>query len=286
VGTYTGALTSSGLPELAEEGEIDFPAMTPRRALHVTLRDSGGGAVDLGDPPGSEDRPAIVESPDGENFHVTVDNKQRLDLSRFPNGRLPVDTGLVLPAPLAPPAPVVIPKQRGLEFERDTVDVSGSAVDIASIPAIQPDLSRFPGRAMPVSLTAPPASLLTLEYEFGTAAATDFKLLDVDTGTRVCVVRASFTLSAACSVNALVRIGFGSDPTKTTLSTIGTVAGTPTSGQMILTHPKIAPGSGVIEGNGSNVIATGGSGCDMFLTCGASTGGKARVLVTYFLVAG
>lgn len=39
---YSGALTSSGFPELAEVGTVDFPAMTERRAMHVNLRDSSG----------------------------------------------------------------------------------------------------------------------------------------------------------------------------------------------------------------------------------------------------
>lgn len=74
--TYSGALTSEGLPELAELGEIDFPAMTPRRALHVALRNPDGTELRLGqDPaPGSApDNPLYVANPDGQNLRVVVE---------------------------------------------------------------------------------------------------------------------------------------------------------------------------------------------------------------------
>ena len=128
--------------------------------------------------------------------------------------------------------------------------------------------------------------LLTLEYEFGTAAATDFKLLDVAAGTRIVVVRCTFTVSAACTVNCGVRIGFGATSGATGLSTIGTSAGSPTAAQMVLSHPKVAPGSGVSEGTGNPYapLSVGVDGCDLYLSCDASTGGKARVMVTYYTI--
>jgi hypothetical protein len=128
--TYTGFLTDNGLAELATEGEVDFAAMTPQRAVHVTLRDQRGGALELPEPTGTEENPCIVEQEDGDRFHVKVDNAIRPDLSMFPKGRLPVDTGLVIPPPVAAPLPTPAKPQRSLDRESDSVDVSGSAVTL------------------------------------------------------------------------------------------------------------------------------------------------------------
>ncbi len=74
--TYTGALTSSGLPELAVDGEIDFPAMTLRRALHVNLRDAQGFEKDLkfelapGSAGSDPSVPLYVASVSGSDFRV------------------------------------------------------------------------------------------------------------------------------------------------------------------------------------------------------------------------
>ena len=346
MGTYSG-VSVEARPDVKEEGAVVPPSATTFGITRVVITDSAGNPVGLSDPteaPGaSEDSPAHVT---GE-VEITGRPRVRPDLSRFPNGRLPVDTGLVIPPPAAVPAPVVIPKPRildrdtdsvdvsgstvelqgrpyvrpdlsrfggrmpvdpgpvtlngpvdignfpeapapprprALDFERDRVDASGSTVAISEMPKVRFDLSRLPGGVLPVGLGPLPTTIQTLEYEFGTAAATDFKLLDVATGTRVVVLMADFLLSGACSANALVRIGFGANSSSTTLAAIGTVAGIPTAAQMVLTHPKVAPGSGVIRGDGTAAIAVGGDGCDLFLTCGASTGGKARCLITYYTV--
>jgi hypothetical protein len=77
VATYTGALASNGLPELATDGTIDFPAMTRRRAMHVTLRDSQGGETTglmLLNPPGSSpDNPLWVQNPNGGDLRMKLD---------------------------------------------------------------------------------------------------------------------------------------------------------------------------------------------------------------------
>ena len=75
--TYTGFLTSAGLPELAADGEVDFAAMTERRAVLVTLVDQSGQPVSPGSNitiDGSGVDSLQVTSPDGQNFHVRVDN--------------------------------------------------------------------------------------------------------------------------------------------------------------------------------------------------------------------
>jgi hypothetical protein len=127
----------------------------------------------------------------------------------------------------------------------------------------------------------------SIEYSVGTAAQTTFKLVDVVVGQRCVVTRASVMISKACTVNVGTRIGFGATPDSTTLAAVGSTQLVPTSGMMVLSHPKLAPGSGVVEGNGMAKLAQGGDGCDLFLTCDISTGGASnnavRVLISYFL---
>lgn len=171
--TYTGALAASGLPELADEGEVDLPAMTLRRALHVTLRDAGGREVAIPDPstsPGSSpENPAYVAFPDGDLAHVKVDGGSiKPDLSGFPGGRLPVNPGVTpvtgsvaitnLPAP-ALPAP--IPDPVGTYDNPVIIEqIDGDKHHVKVDNAVAPDLSRFPGGRMPVDtgLVIPPAA--------------------------------------------------------------------------------------------------------------------------------
>lgn len=140
--TYTGFLADNGLAELATEGEVDFAAMTPQRAVHVTLRDQRGGALALPESHGgSEDDPVYVRNEDGDNFKVKVENAIRPDLSLFKGGRLPVDTGLVIPPPIAPaPTPLQKPL-RELDRETDSVDVTGSTVSLDGPVIAQPEYS-------------------------------------------------------------------------------------------------------------------------------------------------
>jgi hypothetical protein len=167
------------------------------------------------------------------------------------------------------------------------VKVGFRAVDLGATPTAVATADRTDALAtragIPFVLGGHP-NILTLEYQYGTAAATDFKMLDVSTGTRIVVVGYSVMVSAACSVNVACRIGFGDASGDTTLDAIGTAAGTPTATQMVMSHPAIAPGSGVLSNAGS-MVSIGGDGCDLFLTVGASTGGKVNVIVWYFTIA-
>jgi len=51
---------------------------------------------------------------------------------------------------------------------------------------------------------------------------------------------------------------------------------------MLLFHPGIAPGSGVVEGNGSGILGIGASGEDVRVTCEDAVGGSINIIVTYF----
>jgi hypothetical protein len=52
---------------------------------------------------------------------------------------------------------------------------------------------------------------------------------------------------------------------------------------MLLSHPGLAAGSGVIKGNGGGILAVGGEGEEIYIANDAPTGGKLTVTVTYFV---
>lgn len=107
-------------------------------------------------------------------------------------------------------------------------------------------------------------------------AQTDTALITVSAGTAIVVTKASAMLDAATTATGgvAVRIGFGT-------------ANTPAadSAGIILAHPGIAAGSGVVEGNGSGIIGIGASNEDLRLTCEDPAGGNLDIIITYFTIA-
>lgn len=104
-----------------------------------------------------------------------------------------------------------------------------------------------------------------------TSSQTDTAIVTVSAGSKIVVLRQSVLASNANSVDVSVRIGFGT-------------ANTPTAAGVVLAHPGIAKGSGVVEGNGGAILGAGGDDEDLRITCGAPTGGSIDVLTTYFLI--
>lgn len=104
-----------------------------------------------------------------------------------------------------------------------------------------------------------------------TAAQTDVAIVTVGAGVKIVVTRCSYFCSHANTVDVAVRVGFGT-------------ATTPTTTGVVLTHPNIAAGSGVVEGDGSGTLGVGADNEDLRITCTVPTTGSARVLVTYFTV--
>lgn len=98
-------------------------------------------------------------------------------------------------------------------------------------------------------------------------------------GTALVVTKLSVMADNANTVAVSVRIGFGAANTPAA----GTVAGS-LSTAVILHHPGIAAGSGVIEGNGSGIVGIGASDQELRVTCGDPTGGNITILVTYFTI--
>jgi hypothetical protein len=106
-------------------------------------------------------------------------------------------------------------------------------------------------------------------------AQTDLNILNaVVAATDVCVVTA---LTVACAnsntVDVQCRIGFGA-------------ANTPGNDalKVILSHPGIAKGSGLVLGNGGGIVGMGAAGDELRMTCGDPVTGSIDVCVTYFIV--
>ena len=51
-----------------------------------------------------------------------------------------------------------------------------------------------------------------------------------------------------------------------------------------MSHPGIAAGSGVVEGNGSGILGVGADGEDLRITSEVPTTGSLRVVVSYYTV--
>lgn len=104
-----------------------------------------------------------------------------------------------------------------------------------------------------------------------TAAETDTAIIAIAANLKIVVTRLSALCSNANSVNVQCRIGFAATTTPTTTG-------------VILSHPGIAPGSGIVEGNGSGILGVGADGEDLRITSGVPTGGSLDVLVSYFTI--
>jgi len=112
-----------------------------------------------------------------------------------------------------------------------------------------------------------------------TSAQTNLKLVTISTGTKIVVTAASCFVDADCTTNVHCRLGLATS----TLGTISNNSATAING-IVLSHPDIPPGSGVVEGNGSGIIAIGADDEDLILTCDAATGGALRIIVSYFTI--
>lgn len=287
--TYTGNLTASGLPELATDGEIDFPAMTVRRSQHVTLFDAAGREIELPTPTGSDiERPAYVTQPDGDLMHVKVDDGSiRPDLSRFPNSRLPVDLGSPVIAgavtvtnfPAAAPA-TTFPDRFDLQGDAlgwlEALADSVVAKMRARTRAGWIDVAGEPGGSMYALGGHPDAQ--SYEWSFS-ASQTNQVLLAGTPGVTWKVVEAKATTSNATAVAVACRIGWsstGSLPTLTSNSLI------PVQGTAI-SEAGIPTGTGIVHSWGG-IVSKSAPGDSLLITCGAATSGALRIKLVMFPV--
>ncbi len=98
----------------------------------------------------------------------------------------------------------------------------------------------------------------------------------IGTGTKVVITMAAAFADADNTVNVAVRIGFGT-------ATLPAASNTGVNG-IFLSHPDIAPGSGVVVGNGSGIVAIGADGEEVRITCDDPAGGNLVVMLHYFTI--
>lgn len=112
------------------------------------------------------------------------------------------------------------------------------------------------------------------EFSF-TTSNSNATLIAAVSGYRIVATKASAVVDNDCTVSVACRIGFAQSA----------LASTSTSGVdgIILTHPDIAKGSGVIEGNGGAIIGSGGPGEALLITSDTPSGGSLRVLILWHL---
>lgn len=105
-------------------------------------------------------------------------------------------------------------------------------------------------------------------------AQTDTAIITAAANVAIVVTAIEVTADNGNSVDVSVRIGFGT-------------ANTPAAdaAKVLLFHPGIAAGSGVIKGNGGGIIGIGASDEDLRLTCEDPVNGSVSITVTYYTVA-
>ncbi|MGH2359811.1 MAG: hypothetical protein ACRDGM_04620 [bacterium] len=111
---------------------------------------------------------------------------------------------------------------------------------------------------------------ITKEWTF-TTSKDDFALVAVSAGTIIRVSHLHFTCSNANTVNVDMRIGFAT--TSLPATTTGGAA------KVILSHPGIAPGSGIATSRPG--VVEGASNEDLMLTMTVPTSGACRVVADY-----
>lgn len=111
----------------------------------------------------------------------------------------------------------------------------------------------------------------SLQVTDADGAQTDAAIITAGANVAVVVTKVSVMADNANTVDVSVRIGFGT-------------ANTPAAdaAQVILFHPGIAPGSGVVEGSGSGILGIGASNEDVRVTCEDPVTGSINIIVTYF----
>lgn len=118
---------------------------------------------------------------------------------------------------------------------------------------------------IPFSIGGHP-NLQSAEY-FTSGAITDDNILPtIAGGTKYVITSISVTCSAANVTTPSVRIGFG---TANVPSQGATNADAVT--KMVLSHPGIPAGSGIVKGNGSGIVGIGGDGEELRITCTTPT---------------
>lgn len=121
---------------------------------------------------------------------------------------------------------------------------------------------------------APFVKSQNLQVTDADGAQTDTAIITAAANVAIMVTAIEVTCDNANTADVSVRIGFGT-------------ANTPAADadKVILFHPGIAAGSGIVKGSGAGIIGAGLSGEDLRVTCEDPTSGSVSITVTYFTLA-
>ncbi len=155
----------------------------------------------------------------------------------------------------------------------EVVGIGGYAVAHGANPTAVAAADRTHGiynrHGVPFTIAGHP-NIKTLRTNY-TTAQTNAALVTVAAGTKIVVTKASVFADNANTVDVAARIGFGT-------------ASTPTGDGTVLSHPGIARGGGLVEGNGSGIIGQGADDEDLRITSEVPTGGSIDVMVCYYTI--
>lgn len=113
-----------------------------------------------------------------------------------------------------------------------------------------------------------------------TGAQTDDNVMPaIAGGTKYVITRVTVTLDEATTVGTAFRLGFGA----TVVPALGASAADAVVGILVY-HPGLVPGAGWSAGDGSGILAIGGDGEELRITCEAPTTGTLVVSVTYYTI--
>jgi hypothetical protein len=110
-----------------------------------------------------------------------------------------------------------------------------------------------------------------------TAAKTNATIISAGLLQYIHLSQVAVTCDNANSVAVGVRIGFSSTTLPATPGDGGTADG------MVVTHPGIPAGSGIVQGTGAGLVAAGTADEDLLITASVPTGGSCRAFFTYAL---
>ncbi len=109
-------------------------------------------------------------------------------------------------------------------------------------------------------------------------AQTGAAIHTVSTGTKICVTRLVLTCSADNTVAVEFRVAFDTDGTFAAKSTTGTVG-------TLVDHGNIAPGGGLVVGNGGGILGCGADDEDLRYSTDDPVGDECSVSATYYEIA-
>ena len=120
-------------------------------------------------------------------------------------------------------------------------------------------------------------NLVSREYMTTGVQTTDPIIDSISAGSQIIIVGIKVTVSAAGSTTPAVRLGFGTSAPPTEPTTGNTVDG------VVLSHPGLAAGSGVVMGYAGGIVAEGGDGEELRIANDVPTGGQITVGVLYYI---